>query len=138
MCRAAPTEKEALNLPQEDEEEDEGDDEYENEEDRRSLQIPMFNSEAAQTRAQEEALWVMRTTFERLENDTLLEPEPLPTKVDLSWHVYEVTSIGGREQERRYLEIDYYENTEENRRHRHSRGCNRSRNDFARGGYESS
>jgi len=131
LCRAAPTEKERISAPLEEEE-------YEEEEDwgddRSELDIPEFNQEAADARAADEALWVMRTTFENLEEDQLPDPEPLSPQVDVAWEVCLVHCVNGPSE----LSVERVDHTEERKRRRHYRDHNPSRVvEVARGGYES-
>jgi hypothetical protein len=131
LCRAAPTEKERISAPQEDDEEEEEEDWGD---DRSELDIPEFNQDAADARAADEALWVMRTTFENLEKNQLPDPEPLPAQIDLAWEVCLVHCVNGPSE----LSVERVDHTEERKRRRHYRDHNPSRVvEVARGGYES-
>ena len=134
LCRAAPTEKERISAPQEDEEDDEEEDEEDWGDDRSELDIPDFNQEVADARAADVALWVMRTTFENLEKDQLTAPEPLPAQVDVAWEVCLVHRYDRPSE----LSVERVDHTEERKRRRHNADRNPSRVvDAARGGYES-
>lgn len=103
LCRAEPCDKEKIAVSAEDEEDDySADDEEEDWGDDRDS-IPEFDEEA-------HAFWVMRTTFERLEQEQTIQPE-LPVIKEVQEQVEKIRErqqLGSRlawvmEQDRGYV-----------------------------------